>query len=1254
MPRLYVDPSSDDYIVETATEGAQLLAEKLNQISPVAGADTQVQFNDGGALGGDADFTFDKTTAKLSVATTEIHGDAGYMQFETSPTPPSHTEGGVYWDAGEHTLALMTDVAGTVIQVGQENLVKVRNQTGSLIANGTPVFVSGAASGFPLVTPSDADLPSSRETIGLVTSSAGIANNTEGYVCVVGKVRDLDTTGTPVGEVWAAGDPLYVSQTTGQLTKTAPLAPAFEVLVGYVLIVHASTGSIIVGVSATAAGSTLSGLSDVALTLPAQGEMLYYDAGGGAVWRNAVNLTYTTTSLSLAGAGSQFLGVDGTSTVPTYSFTNTPDTGMYYDSGNNAVALQAEDGAGWRLLVGDSTSQRITFEYGGSQGILVEPDNFWLTDTGMEAKIAFSQRATVGTETDGDGRIWVRNDSPTTLIYSDSASNDRAVLTSPDAAPILSTQVAFGNTNDILEGSANFTYDPTLATGGLTIANTTATTSTTTGALIVTGGVAVGDNLYVDDKSVLGQGTLDESSGILEVSGGTVQPRVSVFEARSNAGGVTRTAITAISRPQGGANSTYYGVEGRAGGVGSSNGTHTGVWGRGISPTTDATNIGVRGTATTTAGGTSINYGVYGEASGATTNWAGYFSGDVNITGKLTVAGLIDPTGLELDPVSANPGGVAANTLWINSSSGELYLGDTPVGGAGGGGATVERIWQYDNTTTAGDPGSGQFRLNNTTIASATNLYIDDEDENGVDVQALLGLLEVGDAFFFSNVGDSNESARASITNISEQTGYWDFTITVELVGAATTWTDGEKFSIFLNYGASEAAAGNDTEVQFNSGGAFAASANLTFDSATSTGGLSVGNTTNSTSTATGSITTSGGVGIAKTVFVGEYVIAPASADLTETWFGFVNSATNSGMWGDSNNVGLTSAGNGVFEGNSTAQITSVYCANGGTALQLRNTYAEFPTGTPVQMLNTTASTSTTTGALIVSGGVGVAGDMYVGGTGGGSYDFAATGDKFGLVDPGDANQYVLIDAPGQNGAGTTGGLRFRQSSASGRALYMTGNDTGFYFKTTSYSSSFGELQISPDQVGIGGELRFAPDDTRAVRNSDNATMAIQSTAAPGGMTAAADTDGGDTYLTTQTGGAHTAANPRGGDLVFSAGAGGSGGTGRAGKFWFKGLVEFDAGLRVSRNDVDLTSSAVTLIAGADFAVKVDVASATYDLNLWASPVDGDYILIRNKDGGGQALTINGNGNNIEGSGTYSVSDGDSVLLIYDTEWTVY
>lgn len=41
--------------------------------------------------------------------------------------------------------------------------------------------------------------------------------------------------------------------------------------------------------------------------------------------------------------------------------------------------------------------------------------------------------------------------------------------------------------------------------------------------------------------------------------------------------------------------------------------------------------------------------------------------------GKITIPGLLDPTGLELSPVAANPGGTPANTLWADSGAGNRF-----------------------------------------------------------------------------------------------------------------------------------------------------------------------------------------------------------------------------------------------------------------------------------------------------------------------------------------------------------------------------------------------------------------------------------------------------------------------------------------------------------------------------------------------------------------------------------------------------
>lgn len=90
-------------------------------------------------------------------------------------------------------------------------------------------------------------------------------------------------------------------------------------------------------------------------------------------------------------------------------------------------------------------------------------------------------------------------------------------------------------------------------------------------------------------------------------------------------------------------------------------------------------------------------------------------NGDFHITGKLDVDGLIDPTGLELNPQATNPGGVTANTLWLNSGdSNKLYLGSSEVGGGGGGGSgTVTSVNMSVPTgfTISGNPITGAGTL---------------------------------------------------------------------------------------------------------------------------------------------------------------------------------------------------------------------------------------------------------------------------------------------------------------------------------------------------------------------------------------------------------------------------------------------------------------------------------------------------------------------------------------------------------------
>jgi len=56
--------------------------------------------------------------------------------------------------------------------------------------------------------------------------------------------------------------------------------------------------------------------------------------------------------------------------------------------------------------------------------------------------------------------------------------------------------------------------------------------------------------------------------------------------------------------------------------------------------------------------------------------------GGIYIPGKLTVDGLVDPTGFQFDPQTLNPGNTY--TLWANQITGELYYGNIPLNPASG------------------------------------------------------------------------------------------------------------------------------------------------------------------------------------------------------------------------------------------------------------------------------------------------------------------------------------------------------------------------------------------------------------------------------------------------------------------------------------------------------------------------------------------------------------------------------------------
>lgn len=158
-----------------------------------------------------------------------------------SVTSITHKPGDIFWDNDDSTLAVQqtNDVRQ---QVGQELLGKVKNNTASLIPNGTVVYMSGSDGGRATIEParaSQTDGTAVKHVLGITTEN--IAAGQEGFVTNFGLVRNLNTSG------YTEGDILYLSTTAwGGYTNVKPQYPDFVVEVGIVTNTNATDGRVLV------------------------------------------------------------------------------------------------------------------------------------------------------------------------------------------------------------------------------------------------------------------------------------------------------------------------------------------------------------------------------------------------------------------------------------------------------------------------------------------------------------------------------------------------------------------------------------------------------------------------------------------------------------------------------------------------------------------------------------------------------------------------------------------------------------------------------------------------------------------------------------------------------------------------------------------------------------------------------------------------------------------------------------------------
>lgn len=158
----------------------------------------------------------------------------------------SEAVGTAFWNSDDEVLSVKV-TENVTTDLSQEVQFPVINQTGGDISDGTPVMFAGTLgnSGKIKIQKAIADgTLDSFYMMGVATET--IANGSSGKVTHFGKVRGIDTTGTPFSETWEDGDILYVSPATaGYLTKTKPDAPNLQIIAAVVVKAH-SNGTLFV------------------------------------------------------------------------------------------------------------------------------------------------------------------------------------------------------------------------------------------------------------------------------------------------------------------------------------------------------------------------------------------------------------------------------------------------------------------------------------------------------------------------------------------------------------------------------------------------------------------------------------------------------------------------------------------------------------------------------------------------------------------------------------------------------------------------------------------------------------------------------------------------------------------------------------------------------------------------------------------------------------------------------------------------
>jgi len=138
-------------------------------------------------------------------------GPFPFLDYENMNANPPYVEGRTFYDMEKKALSYYNSESDTTVNIAQETIVLVKNESGVTLSNGEAVRAVGSSGGLPLVELALADVTDNAFVAGVITHD--IPDNDTGFMTAFGSVGGLDTSS------FTGGDVLYLSGTTpGLLT----------------------------------------------------------------------------------------------------------------------------------------------------------------------------------------------------------------------------------------------------------------------------------------------------------------------------------------------------------------------------------------------------------------------------------------------------------------------------------------------------------------------------------------------------------------------------------------------------------------------------------------------------------------------------------------------------------------------------------------------------------------------------------------------------------------------------------------------------------------------------------------------------------------------------------------------------------------------------------------------------------------------------------------------------------------------------